>query len=256
MASSKAFSQTPNSLPGNWQIVWSDEFNYTGLPDSSKWDYDTGGSGWGNNELQYYSRSDTSNAVVRDGLLHIITRKIEKEKNNYTSARLITKNKGDWTNGKIEVSAKLPAGRGLWPAIWMLPTDWKYGGWPKSGEIDIMEHVGFKKDSVFFTIHTESFSSVANTQKTKGIKIADPYNSFHVYSIEWDQQKINFLLDDSLVFSYSNSGNGHKEWPFDQRFHLLLNIAVGGDWGGQQGVDDTIFPRTMLIDYVRVYQKK
>ena len=231
MASYKTFSQESNKLSANWKLVWSDEFNYNGLPDSAKWGYDIGGSGWGNNELQYYTNADTNNALVHNGLLHLIARKSHKENKACTSARLITKKKGDWTNGKIEVSAKLPSGRGLWPAIWMLPTDWKYGDWPNSGEIDIMEHVGFKKDSVFFSIHTESFNSVIGTQKTKGIKIIDPYNSFHVYAIEWDEQKINFLLDDSLVFSYSNSGKGHKEWPFDQRFHLLLNIAVGGNWG-------------------------
>jgi beta-glucanase (GH16 family) len=254
--SCRIFSQTTDNLPSKWQLVWSDEFNYNGLPDSAKWGYDTGGSGWGNNELQYYIKNDTSNAVVHNGVLYIIARKTQKENKAFTSARLVTKNKGDWANGKIEVSAKLPAGRGLWPAIWMLPTDWEYGGWPKSGEIDIMEHVGFKKDSVFFSIHTESFNHVIGTQKTKGIKIIDPYNSFHVYAIEWDQQKIDFLLDNSLVFSYANSGNGPREWPFDKRFHLLLNIAVGGNWGGQQGVDDTIFPASMLIDYVRVYEKK
>jgi beta-glucanase (GH16 family) len=256
VASRKTFSQTANNLPANWKLAWSDEFNYNGLPDSAKWGYDVGGSGWGNNELQYYTKNDTNNAVVHSGSLKITARKTQMENKSYTSARLLTKNKGDWTNGKIEISARLPAGRGLWPAIWMLPTDWVYGSWPNSGEIDIMEHVGFKKDSVFFSIHTESFNHVIGTQKTKGVKIIDPYNSFHVYAIEWDQQKINFLLDDSLVFSYSNSGNGHKEWPFDKRFHLLLNIAVGGNWGGQQGVDDTIFPATMLIDYVRVYKKE
>jgi beta-glucanase (GH16 family) len=256
MTSCRIFSQQTGKSSAGWKLVWSDEFNYYGLPDSAKWSYDVGGSGWGNNELQYYTKSDTGNAMVRDGLLNITARKSPKENKKYTSARLVTKSKGDWTYGKIEVRAKLPAGRGLWPAIWMLPTDWAYGGWPNSGEIDVMENVGFKKDSVFFSIHTESFNHVIGTQKTKGIKINDPCNSFHVYAIEWDRQKIYFLLDDSLVFNYANSGNGHKEWPFDKRFHLLLNIAVGGNWGGQQGVDDGIFPATMLIDYVRVYQKK
>jgi beta-glucanase (GH16 family) len=256
MTSCKIFSQTPGKSSANWKLVWSDEFNYYGLPDSAKWGYDVGGSGWGNNELQYYTSSDTGNAMVHNGSLSITARNNSRENKKYTSARLVTKTKGDWTFGKIEVRAELPEGRGLWPAIWMLPTDWAYGGWPKSGEIDMMENVGFKKDSVFFSIHTESFNHIIGTQKTKGIKINDPYNSFHVYAIEWDQQKINFLLDDSLVFSYTNSGNGHKEWPFDKRFHLLLNIAVGGNWGGQKGVDDGIFPATMLIDYVRVYQKK
>ncbi|MEP6926226.1 MAG: glycoside hydrolase family 16 protein [Ginsengibacter sp.] len=256
MISCKISPQTSKELPDAWHLLWSDEFNYNGLPDSSKWSYDIGGNGWGNNELQYYTNADTNNALVQDGSLNIRVKKTQRDNNAYTSARLITKNKGDWTNGKIEISAKLPAGRGLWPAIWMLPTDWQYGDWPKSGEVDIMEHVGFIKDSVFFSIHTEAFNHVIGTQKTKGILINDLYTSFHVYAIEWDQQRINFLLDDSLVYTYSNSGNGYKEWPFDKRFHLLLNIAVGGNWGGQQGVDDNIFPATMLIDYVRVYQKK
>lgn len=256
ITSGRALSQVPDKSSANWKLVWSDEFSYNGLPDPAKWGYDAGGSGWGNNELQYYTKADSNNAVVHNGSLIITAKRSSKENKNYTSARLVTKTKGDWTYGKIEVSAKLPPGRGLWPAIWMLPTDWAYGGWPKSGEIDIMEHVGFNKGSVFSSIHTESFNSLSGTQKTKAIKINDPYNSFHVYAIEWDQQKVNFLLDDSLAFSYVNSGNGHKEWPFDKRFHLLLNIAVGGNWGGQQGVDDTIFPATMLIDYVRVYQKK
>jgi beta-glucanase (GH16 family) len=255
LLSCKIYSQITQQAAG-WELVWADEFNYNGLPDSSKWESETGGSGWGNNELQYYTKADTSNAVVGDGMLHIIAREAQKEKNHYTSARLVTKNKGDWINGKIEVRAKLPAGRGLWPAIWMLPTDWKYGNWPKSGEIDIMEHVGFKKDSVFFSIHTESFNHVIHTQKTRGIFIKAPYTSFHTYAIEWTQQEIVFLLDNSPVFKFTNSGKGPKEWPFDQRFHLLLNTAVGGNWGGQQGVDDKVFPAEMLIDYVRVYQKK
>ncbi|MEO8762695.1 MAG: glycoside hydrolase family 16 protein [Ginsengibacter sp.] len=249
-------SQVSQKAAAGWTLVWADEFNYHGLPDSAKWEYDTGGNGWGNNELQYYTKNDTNNAVVHNGLLEVIARKTERENRLYTSARLVTKSKGDWINGKIEISASLPAGRGLWPAIWMLPTDWDYGNWPNSGEIDIMEHVGFKKDSVFFSIHTESFNHVIHTQKTKGVKIIDPYDAFHIYAIEWERQKIDFLLDGAVVFSYFNSGKGHKEWPFDKRFHLLLNLAVGGNWGGQEGVDGTIFPAKMLVDYVRVYQKK
>ena len=252
----KTFSQTSNQLSADWKLIWSDEFNYNGLPDSSKWSYDIGGKGWGNNESQYYTKADTANAYVRDGELRIKAVKAQKEKNEYTSARLVTKNKGDWINGKIEVRAKLPAGRGLWPAIWMLPTDWEYGGWPKSGEIDIMENVGFKPDSIFCSIHTETFNHVIGTQKTKGIKIIDPYTSFHLYAIEWSQKEINFLLDDSIVYSYSNPGKGYKEWPFNKRFHLILNIAVGGNWGGQHGVDESIFPAAMVVDYVRVYQEE
>jgi beta-glucanase (GH16 family) len=246
-----AVAQTPAS---KWKLVWSDEFNYTGLPDSTKWGYDVGGNGWGNRELEYYTRADTSNAVVRDGHLYITVRKTPHDNNAYTSARLVTKSKGDWLYGRVEIRAKLPAGRGLWPAIWMLPTDWAYGGWPASGEIDIMENVGFMPDSVFGSIHTKSFNHVIHTQFTKGFYLSDPYTAFHIYAIEWDAEHVSFFVDDHLYSTFHNSGHGFEEWPFDKRFHLILNVAIGGGWGGQKGVDDSIFPRQMVVDYVRVYQ--
>ena len=137
----------PGKIPtsSEYKLVWSDEFNYSGLPDSKKWSYDTSGnaSGWGNNEAQYYTNAQLKNAEVKDGCLHINAIKEDFEGKKYTSARLVTKSKGDWLYGKVEVRAKLPEGRGMWPAIWMLPTDWSYGGWPASGEIDIMENVGY-----------------------------------------------------------------------------------------------------------------
>jgi beta-glucanase (GH16 family) len=245
---------TTNAKAQQYKLAWSDEFNYTGLPDSTKWSYDVGGNGWGNRELEYYTKADTNNAVVRNGYLLITARKRQKGDNSYTSARLVTKGKGDWLYGRIEVRAKLPAGRGLWPAIWMLPTDWKYGGWPASGEIDIMENVGFMPDSVFGSIHTKSFNHVIHTQKTKGLFLKDPYTAFHVYAVEWDPKEIRFFVDENKYTSFQNTGKGFAEWPFDQRFHLILNIAVGGGWGGQKGVDDPIFPRSMIVDYVRVYK--
>lgn len=235
--------------------VWSDEFDYSGLPDSSRWGFDTGGHGWGNNELQYYTYADTNNAVVRDGNLVITARKQAKDSNNYTSARMISRLKGDWLYGRIEVRAKLPAGRGIWPAIWMLPTDWEYGDWPASGEIDIMENVGYMPDSVFGSVHTKSFNHVIGTQKTKGLFLNDLHIAFHVYAVDWDKDKVAFLVDDKEFFSFSNTGKGFNEWPFDKRFHLLLNVAVGGNWGGHMGVDSTINSAAMMVDYVRVYQK-
>ena len=147
-----------NSFAQEYELVWSDEFDYTGLPNSEKWSYDVGGSGWGNNELQYYTENRTENARVENGNLIIEARKESYGGNNYTSARLITKSQGDWLYGKIEVRAKLPGGRGAWPAIWMLPTDWAYGGWPSSGEIDIMEYVGYDPGVVHGTVHTESYN--------------------------------------------------------------------------------------------------
>ncbi|GAA4808009.1 hypothetical protein GCM10023231_41590 [Olivibacter ginsenosidimutans] len=249
-----ATAQTQHT--NNWQLQWSDEFNSDGLPDSNYWSYAIGGDGWGNNERQYYTAADPQNVQVKDGYLHIIARKQEKEGKQYTSARLVTKNKVDFRYGRIAVRAMLPKGLGLWPAIWMLPSDWTYGEWPQSGEIDIMEHVGFMPDSVFGSVHTERFNHTIGTQKTKGIGIKNPYTDFHVFAIEWNEQYIDFYVDDQQYYRFSNTVKGKEEWPFDQRFHLLLNIAVGGNWGGQKGVDDHVFPATMKIDYVRYYLPK
>ena len=245
----RCWSQSP------WRLVWADEFNYRGLPDSTKWGYDVGGRGWGNQELEYYTDHDTANARVDNGYLYITARKQQKDNNGYTSARLVTKGRGDWKYGRIEVSAKLPAGRGMWPAIWMLPTDWVYGGWPASGEIDIMENVGFMPDSIFGSTHTKSFNHVIHTQFTKGRFVKEPYTRFHTYGIEWDTATVSFFLDGKSYASFHNTGKGFAEWPFDQPFHLILNVAVGGGWGGAKGVDTSIFPRTMVVDYVRVYQR-
>ncbi len=241
-----------------YDLVWSDEFDYEGLPEETKWNYDTGGSGWGNHELQYYT-SD-KNASVTEGNLVIEARKEEKEGMKYTSARLVSRDKGDWLYGKIEVRAKLPAGLGTWPAIWMLPTDWEYGSWPASGEIDIMEHVGYNQNTIHASIHTQSYYHKINTQKTSTKYVEGVNEDFHVYSIEWLPDKILAFIDGEQYFSFEpgkiTKEPTYKEWPFDKRMHLLLNIAVGGDWGGAKGLDDSIFPVQMLVDYVRVYQSK
>jgi beta-glucanase (GH16 family) len=236
------------------KLVWSDEFNYTGLPDSSKWGYDVGGQGWGNNELQYYTEKRLENARVENGMLTIEAIKEPFEKSAYTSARLVTKKKGDWKYGKIEVRAKLPKGKGIWPAIWMLPTNWEYGDWPKSGEIDIMEFVGYMPDSIFGSIHTEKFNHSIGTQSTKGLYFKDLADSFHVYSIEWDKNKIVFFVDGKQYHEFKNQKTGPGAWPFDKVFHLILNVAVGGNWGASKGMDESIYPEKMLVDYVRVYK--
>lgn len=250
-----AFSFLQFNSPRTFKkLVWSDEFDYSGLPDSTRWGYDTGGHGWGNNELQFYTARRSENARVENGLLVIQARKEAYVNKQYTSARLVTKNKGDWKYGRMEVRARLPKGRGMWPAIWMLPTKWEYGGWPESGEIDIMEHVGYMPDSVFGTVHTEAFNHVKGTQKGKSILCKDVYDAFHVYAIEWQQDRIDFFIDNKQYFSFGNNKSGVAAWPFDREFHLILNIAVGGNWGGARGVDDSIFPQQMEVDYVRVYQ--
>lgn len=242
----------------DWQLVWSDEFNYAGLPDSKKWSFDTDGnaSGWGNNEAQFYTSSRLKNAEVKDGVLRINAIKEDFEGKKYTSARLVTRTKGDWLYGKVEVRAKLPDGRGMWPAIWMLPTDWTYGGWPASGEIDIMENVGYDPFVIVGTAHTQAYNHVQGTQKSGTINIPDCYTEFHNYILEWEANEYRIYVDSKLFFTFRNEKTGFQAWPFDKRFHLLLNVAVGGNWGGAKGIDDSIFPRTMLVDYVRVYQRK
>jgi beta-glucanase (GH16 family) len=240
------------------KLVWSDEFNNKGLPDSTKWGYDLGNGcpnvcGWGNNELEYYTNK-LQNARVENGKLIIEARKEEAGQMHYSSARLVTKNKGDWKYGRIEVKAKIPAGKGMWPAIWMLPTNWEYGGWPKSGEIDIMENVGYWPDSALSTVHTGAYNGMLNTQKTKGVNRNDLSKNFHVYAMEWTADSITFFIDKIAYHTFKNEHSGTDAWPFDKEFHLLLNIAVGGNWGGKFGVDDAVFPQKMELEYVRVYQ--
>ena len=232
---------------------WADEFEYTGKPDATKWGYDIGGSGWGNNELEYYT-DNIKNAYVENGVLTITAIREEFGDRHYTSARVISKNKGDILYGRIEIKAKIPAGKGTWPAIWMLPTDWEYGGWPKSGEIDIMEHVGFDPDVIHISTHCEAYYFWLNNQKTAVEKIENATTQFHLYRVDWTPDAILGYIDDKLIFTNANEGTGYKAWPFDKRFHILLNIAVGGNWGGQQGIDENAFPASMLVDYVRFYK--
>ncbi len=241
------------------QLVWSDEFSSAGQPDPSKWNYDLGDGcpnvcGWGNNELEYYTK-DSKNVRVENDMLIIEAHKDSLGGKAFTSTRLVSKFKGDWLYGRIEVKAKLPRGKGTWPAIWMLSTDWKYGGWPASGEIDIMEHVGYDPGVIHGTIHTESYNHIKQTQKEGKIIISDAQEEFHIYAIDWAKNKMEFYVDGKLYHSILKGANDtSNEWPFDQRFHLIMNLAVGGNWGGAQGVDDSIWPQKMEVDYVRVYQ--
>ncbi len=247
----------PTPVDKEWTFettpVWADEFDYTGLPDKTKWGYDIGGGGWGNNELEYYTDRE-ENASVANGLLTITAKKETYQNRNYTSARLVSKGKGDFLYGRFEIKAKLPEGKGTWPAIWMLPTDWAYGGWPKSGEIDIMEHVGYDPDVVHISVHTEAYNHSIGTQKTATRKVEKAMEEFHLYRVDWTPYAIRGYIDDKLLFTFVNEKKGSAEWPFDKRFHFLLNIAVGGNWGGAQGVDDSVFPAKMEIDYVRAYK--
>jgi beta-glucanase (GH16 family) len=234
---------------------WQDEFDYTGKPDPKKWNYDLGDHGWGNNELENYT-DKPENARVENGHLIIEAKKEKSAKQNYSSARLVSKGKGDFLYGKFEIKARLPKGRGTWPAIWMLASENNYGnkGWPDNGEIDIMEHVGFDQNRVHGNVHTKAFNHAIKTNKGNNILIDNVSDEFHVYSCEWTPLSISILIDGKTFFTFIKEPSYQwAEWPFDKPFHLLLNIAVGGNWGGQKGVDDSVFPQKMEVDYVRVY---
>ncbi|MFZ9332071.1 MAG: glycoside hydrolase family 16 protein [Chitinophagaceae bacterium] len=245
----------PLASNAQWKLVWSDEFKKDGLPDPSKWGYDVGGHGWGNNELQYYTQSRKENARVENGKLIIEARREPMEGKEYTSARLVTRDIATWSSGKIEVSAKLPAGLGTWPAIWMLANTNPLK-WPDDGEIDIMEHVGYDQGTVHASVHTKKYNHIIGTQKTNKVFVKDCSEIFHRYQLEWNNDSIRIGIDNNFYYSFKNEKSGYDVWPFSNKCYLLLNLAVGGNWGGQKGVAVDIWPRRMEVDYVRVYQKK
>ena len=234
-----------------YELIWQDEFEVDGKPDTTRWDFEYGRIR--NQEAQYYTDS-LKNARVENGHLIVEAHKEQMEDAAYTSASITTMDIAEWKYGKFEVSAKLPKGRGLWPAIWMLSENWKEVGWPECGEIDIMEHVGYEKDTIYGTVHTKAYNHVIGTEKGGSVFIKDPYSEFHTYSVVWTPEQIDFLLDGMMYQQFKNEHKTSAEWPFDQNFHLKLNIAVGGIWGGLQGIEDSIFPQQMVVDYVRVYQ--
>ncbi len=240
-------------VPRAPQLVWADEFNYTGLPDSSKWNYDLGGDGWGNHELQYYTGKRAENARVENGNLVIEARKEKWQNNDYTSARLMSKGKADWQYGKVEVRARLPRGTGTWPAIWMLGSTTPLK-WPDDGEIDIMEHVGYHHGYIHGSVHCKKYYHSIGTQKTDTIAVNDCSEKFHVYSLDWSADSISVAVDGKTFFRFANEHSGYEAWPFNNKMYLLLNLAVGGDWGGAKGIAQDIWPQKMEVDYVRVFQ--
>jgi beta-glucanase (GH16 family) len=244
---------TPTApVDSNWSFettpAWSDEFNYTGTPDTGKWTYDLGGGGWGNSELEDYTNS-SNNVSVSNGVLTITARKQSLGGENYTSTRIVSK--GSITYGRIEVKAKLCSGRGTWPAIWMLPDKYTYGNWPASGEVDIMEMVGYDPNVEHFSAHNATY--YAGNAKTSTDSIPTAETDFHLYREDWTPYAIRGYYDNNLVFTYVNTGQGSQVWPYNIPFHLLMNIAVGGSWGGLKGVDDSAFPTSMQIDYVHFF---
>ncbi|HYF49378.1 MAG TPA: glycoside hydrolase family 16 protein [Planctomycetota bacterium] len=257
--------------PG-WKLVFSDEFDKDGAPDLKKWKYEVGFLR--NGEAQYYTNDRRENVRVEGGNLVIEGRKEEFKNPNfkegakgdwnqtkpsaeYTSGSVHTHSSFTFTYGRVDVRAKIPTGRGTWPAIWTLGANIHQVGWPKCGEIDILENVGYDPDGIHVNVHTEAYNHVKKTGKGKRVEVKRPFDDFHLYSIEWTDKKIDFLLDDKVIFTYENDGKKDVDtWPFDKPQYLILNFAIGGGWGGQKGIDDAIFPQKFLIDYVRIYQRE
>ena len=237
-----------------YKLVFEENFDGTVL-DTSVWNYETGtgSGGWGNNEAQYYTNS-TKNVYVENGYLNIKAIKENKGGCSYTSARITTQNKVDVKYGRIEASIKMPSGRGIWPAFWMMPTKSVYGGWPNSGEIDIMEHVGYNPNVIHSTVHNKLYNGMNGQQKGSSRSISNIYSEYHTYAVEWLPDKMLFYCDNIKIFEYAPSKRTADNWPYDQEFFMILNVAVGGNWGGAQGIDNSIFPQTMSVDYIRIYQ--
>jgi beta-glucanase (GH16 family) len=251
----------PVRRPANARLVWEDEFDGRRL-DPAKWSFDTARNkqGWHNGELQYYSAGRPANTRVRNGLLTIEARHETLKSaadwggQHYTSARLVSKG-GGWTYGFYEVRAKLPCARGTWPAIWMLPTDMK--AWPDDGEIDVMEQVGAEPNLIYASLHTKLFNHVLKTQRSAQRLVPTSCSAFHRYQLDWRPDSITIGVDDRGILRVRNDKPGGKgAWPFNVPFHMILNLAIGGEWAGAKGIDDAAMPQQMIVDYVRVWQVK
>ena len=238
-----------------FSLVWSDEFDGNAV-NTNNWTFETGSGGWGNNELQNYTAGD--NAEVKDGILTITARKVNDSKvaGSYTSTRMITSGKKEFTYGRMEIRAKLPSGTGIWPAIWMLGGNIGSVGWPACGEIDIMEYVGYQPNIIHATVHTSAGYGGNGSGSSKTLESAE--EEFHIYGLIWTEKEMIFYTDtpENVTHRYAPSNKTAENWPFDKPQFFILNVAVGGNWGGAQGVDNTIFPQSMEVDYVKVFQEE
>lgn len=244
---------TATPVPAGWTLVFSDEFSGNGALDPGKWGYEIGYIR--NHEAQYYT-SRPENVRVEAGNLVVEGRKEAHQGHAYTSASINTLGRFEFLYGRVEVRAKLPTGNGAWPAIWMLGTNRTQVGWPACGEIDIMENVGFDPLAIHGSVHTAVYNHTTGTQKTAVVTVAKPWEDFHVYAMEWYPDRIDIFVDGQKYFTFGNEGAGSSTWPFDKPQYLLINLAIGGSWGGQKGIDDALFPKRFVVDYVRVYQQR
>lgn len=235
-----------------WKLVWSDEFDKPGAPDPATWTAEEGYLR--NGEKQYYTKGRPENARVEDGKLVIEARKDNWNDKPITSASLITQGKRPFLYGRIVVRAKIPTGRGTWPAIWTLGENIEKAGWPACGEIDIMENVGFNPLKIHGNIHCAAYNHTKHNGKGGSVMAVAPWEQFHEYAIEWYEDRMEFFFDDTRYFVYRKESDDPKVWPFAQPQYVILNLAIGGAWGGAKGIDDSIFPARFEVDYVRYYQ--
>ena len=243
-----------------WKVVWADEFNGEGIPDTSKWTFDIGNWGWGNNELQYYTEKRVENARQENGNLIIEARKNDMNQ-EWTSARLTTRGKVTFLYGRIEFRAKVPVERGNWAAGWTLGDDYVDElSWPYCGEIDILESVGFELDDVtgdgkaHASAHSGAYYFKLNNQPTGIVDVKNMKDEFHVYAIDWTPEGMTATVDGKPYFTY-NDTKTPLAWPFGKEQNIILNLAMGGGWGGQKGMDETVTSQKFILDYVRVYEK-
>ena len=250
-----AAEQAAYDAPEGYKLVWQDEFNEGTELNAADWTHEVQPSGWVNHELQNYVNHTTPKGhyvtEISGGKLQI---HCFKENGKIYSGRVYAKVKEGWTYGYIEASIKLPKGKGTWPAFWMMPVNFK--SWPADGEIDIMEEVGYHPDYVSSSLHANAHVHSNNTQVTHEMYCKGAEGEFHTYAIEWTAQNITTFVDGKKQLSYDNRGLGRDDWPYNDPFYIIFNLAWGGDWGGQQGVDENALPVTMEVDYVRVFQKK
>ena len=236
--------------------TWSDEFDYTGAPDPTKWGYEVGFIR--NGEKQYFTNDRRENARVEGGNLVITARKEDFQENGksaiYTSASMTTRKTQAFIYGTFEIRAKFTSGRGNWPSIWFLGNDEDPLGWPTCGEIDLMEHVGYEPSMLHFTIHTKKYNHAARTAMGKSVQLPEVANTWHTFILQRNAHRLDMYFNGNPVFSYENDGTGTDAWPYDKPFHFITNVAIGGAWGGLKGIDDTTLPHTMDIDYVRYWK--
>ncbi len=234
-----------------YSLVWSDEFNESDI-DESNWNFEIGNGdwGWGNGEHQYYREE---NAFIEDGKLIIEALNESYGGFNYTSSRMQTRNKADFLYGKVVASIKVPGAGGTWPAFWMMPTNSVYGGWPHSGEIDIMEHYGCNPGDVHATVHNNTYNWNGGIPPTSYSMNTSATSEFHEYEVEWTEDELKFFVDGSWIGSYYNQNSGWQQWPYDQEFYIILNLAIGSHFMPCE-TQDQFFPERYEIDYVRVYQ--